>query len=952
VEADFTRTLEPGEYRLIVLPETVSARQLTLLERVKESLSYQGHGPHLLPVGPRRLAHRWQEDEGRPADVFQFSLPARADVSIYLNEEMHGDVFRIDGGPEKVAYVPPKRNFEGALEAGEYELRVRSLRVNNHVDYQVGVATRQLVAGQSRQVEVPSSVAVAVGAGLRLAELTSFGSADVRARLIDSGGRVVAFSDDRPGDWNFLLTERLPAGDYRLRLDPVGTGKTSTEVTLKHPEERQGETLRVPGAEELDPGRGVTTYPLELPAGAEALVLAAASSESIGISLERAEGDHWSTVVTRVGRDVRIEMPLSGIPSPLSSPSSSSSSSSSSSPPPLSESPPPPASYRLRVWSLDQRGNPLRLQTAAGPVTRISEADMTKGVELESFGDAAIAFVAVNLERPGCFTLASEDGIRFAGAAGEVASPVDGPVPASGEQLFLTAVLDSSRRLQARRLILEPGAEPMLVQLPAGGQASCDVSPGAGALLVETRAVVGDPGLAVAEPGEILTTRPAVTSHAALTVSLAAERPVVSAWSGDGSTALELRLQAWRFPLPEAAEAASWGLLDGEIGADARVFELPPGDKRLRLVLAPSVVVAVAEGDRVTSVHWADRGTREEVLETSASRLFFFRLGEFGGFRVEILPVDERLRLRPLRLGRPFERRLSRAGTLRLPVAAVGRDDVRLRVWGVEEATLLGADGSIVRGTDLAAPAEGGTLLLRHRPSQEPGVVLAWLERPGQEGEDVWGEADTVAERVELPAAIELDGNLQAFELAGEAARVIHLRSSTPLVVRLEDATGETRVEVHPSSSELDAFVPAGTARLVVRALGGGRLDGTVELTSSPVIAVGEGLGPEILLAAGETRLFSFRVAKAGSVGLGVRADADVVETVLLDASGRPLGRGVVQMHHLEPGDYLLQIHSPAGAEPLGARPIVIGLERPATTPPEEVVRGYLGMARRDAGEG
>ena len=62
---------------------------------------------------------------------------------------------------------------------------------------------------------------------------------------------------------------------------------------------------------------------------------------------------------------------------------------------------------------------------------------------------------------------------------------------------------------------------------------------------------------------------------------------------------------------------------------------------------------------------------------------------------------------------------------------------------------------------------------------------------------------------------------------------------------------------------------------------------------------------------------------------------------------GEILGRDVVQMHDLAPGDYLLVARlSPAG-ETVRARPAVVGLEKPPPGPPEDVVRRYLAMEGR-----
>jgi hypothetical protein len=154
-------------------------------------------------------------------------------------------------------------------------------------------------------------------------------------------------------------------------------------------------------------------------------------------------------------------------------------------------------------------------------------------------------------------------------------------------------------------------------------------------------------------------------------------------------------------------------------------------------------------------------------------------------------------------------------------------------------------------------------------------------------------------------------------------------------------------VEVHPEGAHLDVYLPAGVTRLALRALGGDQLSGSVELTHSTVVEIGEGLGPEILLAAGETRVFSFRVERPGQVGAGVRASAEVVETALLNRDGEKLGGGVVAMAELEVGEYLLSLTLPADAPPVTARPVVVGLERPDTGPPAEEVRKYLKLARQ-----
>ena len=140
-------------------------------------------------------------------------------------------------------------------------------------------------------------------------------------------------------------------------------------------------------------------------------------------------------------------------------------------------------------------------------------------------------------------------------------------------------------------------------------------------------------------------------------------------------------------------------------------------------------------------------------------------------------------------------------------------------------------------------------------------------------------------------------------------------------------------------------MLAGGAGELVVRSIAGASAE--LELTATPITTVGEGLGPEVLLAPGSGHAFRFTVTETAKVGVGVRAEHDTVDCELLTADGAPLGSGVVQLHELEPADYLLLIHLPVDGEPVRARPAVVGIERPPTGPPDEVVRDYLSRERR-----
>jgi hypothetical protein len=90
----------------------------------------------------------------------------------------------------------------------------------------------------------------------------SDGFADVRARLTDAAGRVVAANDDRPDDWNFRLSTRLEPGRYALRVTAVDGGVAYSEegpldsvtVSMRAPEEVAGPALRERAPGDVPPG--------------------------------------------------------------------------------------------------------------------------------------------------------------------------------------------------------------------------------------------------------------------------------------------------------------------------------------------------------------------------------------------------------------------------------------------------------------------------------------------------------------------------------------------------------------------------------------------------------------------------------------------------------------------------------------------------------------------------
>jgi hypothetical protein len=990
--ADIRRHFDPGAYRLVTLPEPVTTRRLTLLERVPPPLKFQGHGPHELPLA-KRVQHTWMEpaaEAQRTPDMWQFTVPAPIDVAIDLTGEMQGTLSQVDadGQLTAVAPVPPSRGWKGTLKSGRYRLDVQCVRTNNRAPYEVTVWPRQMVAGLDRAIEPPADIPISVGQE-SLIQLSSFGPRDVRALLYDAAGHLVASNDDGPDDWNFQIQSRLPSGTYTLHVDPVGTasvtptpagyaqpqrhhlkkrkrwtqsgGQSGAEggsvptpkseelppegteataaatvsaessiVSMRNLEEVEQPALSLPAKVAVDLNDVVHLYPLQFAKTTSGvLAVAASSAEGVGVAVEaRSSASIWRTAATASGRLARFELPFDSTTE----------------------------TYRLRMWSPGGRPTTVRLRAAAAMPRPATEQRLQAGVGLSAVAgiDPAIGVGAVRLDRPGVLRLSRK------ARAVRVCSVVDTPCAAAPNDLVaaettLWLVTDlrksgDKKTIAASRLILPPGAQQTVqLEVSGGRPLTCDLlEPKGGPVLAIATSMGGQPGIRLTDrqdAGNITDSDAgmAVGLWSAAAAALSLQHPAAVVWKATGDAPIAVRLQQLSYA-PPAAEPKAWGTWDASItGITDRAFDLPEGAKRLHLALGGSTVAVLSAGDQVASLHWLGNMPFEETAETSATRLTILHTRDTEDrFRVEVLPLGSAAISTAVSPGAPYENAMLGAGMIRLGVTAGESDPERpftLHVRGANaQPTFVGADGRISRGVDVPA-GSSGTLLIRH----DSGLLLAWIDRPGEEALGLWGRVPLPQEgTLEPPAVVQLKGTVESLRFEPKQPVMLHLRTSTPLITLLKRGEAVPEVEVHAAVTVLDAYLSAEPTLLGLRAPAGGTLTGTAEVTASPVTPISEGLGPETLLAAGDTSLFSFTVTREGPVGIGVRANPDVVDCTLLDSAGRALGSGTVQMPTLKPGTYLLALHAPTATGPVQARPALAGVVLPGTGPPEDVIRRYM----------
>jgi hypothetical protein len=916
---DLTRDLWPGRYRLVVQPQPLPGRMLTLVEQIKPAPELAGHGPHPLPLDGTAAALRWEEPaEGaeRLPDVWTFTLAGDADVTLTLGDLMQGTLKR---DADAVADVTFRQPWHGVLKAGRYRLETTAIRSNNRLDYTVTAEVRQLIAGLDRAVTAPTQLPVSLG-GNQLIELSSFGGGEVRASLIDASGAVVARSGARSDDWNFNISARLPPGPYVLKLDPVGSEKAETTVRLRQLAEVADAPLAAAGERDLTDGL-LHSIPLDLKAEDGPLLVAAArSADAVGLSLERQAGDgSWVTVGAAAGRAAHLAVPRDAATN---------------------------AAYRLQVWSMDHSRAPITLAVRTAAPALVSEQALAAGVTLTAIPgiEPPLAVAAAKLDKPGLFRLdpLSPSLSWSAASDGRALQHGSEVVVAGGTALWF---LDDATAgpVKAKRVVPD-AREPLALTLPEGETAALPLADdGRGPRLWVVESRVGQPGITVGPQGGAIDAR----VSAALVGAAAAVLPdagdasgaVVRLWRADGGAEMPLTLRQMSF-VKAARDSLGWGMTDRAIDAGAaQQLELPKGLKRLRLALPPQTAAALLTDGRVERTLWSGAQAIAETLDTAADHLLLLNAAAETA-HASILASSTTYGPGALTLARGVMLRptLPTSGTLRVEIrlaeAERGKGLVLHLSGAVEDALLLQRAGRTRQGKTMTVD-DDGVLLLRHGS----GLVTAWLDNGD---ERAWLEAARAAPAQAVPATLPLSGAEAVWHFDTETPALLHLSTASPAVSGALRPGAAPDLTVWPQGVNLHLFLAPGAPSLLgLRPLQDGALTGTARLSRSDMVPIIEGLGPKLRLAPGDARLFGFNVTEAGPIGVGVRGEADSARVRLLDATGKMLAEGAVAMADLAAGRYFLLVENRSDAAATELQPALVGASKPDRSPPEEIKRQY-----------
>ncbi len=956
--------LEAGVYRLVVMPTAVAGRLLVnAVAPAVQPATLEGHGPHPLALNGQQT-YRWLEptgeNEARAPDQWTFALTGETDLRLSITEGMRGELQRLDaaGQWQSAGRLSDRKAYRGRVPAGQYRLLAEALGRNNRLDYTLGAWTEQLQPDQPRLIdELPAKIPLSVAED-RVVEIASLGRRDVRATLRDAGGRTLARNDDRADGWDFLISRQLKAGRYELTVEEVnferdggdseaepdeatepsgeaedeGTAEemTAADDSTAKPAVRDGNrndsldekavwvALRLPGAAaaptlppsgdiELADG-GVRIFPLADSGAAGCRLFAARSAGELTLALEEQEsGGGWRVLDTASGRSAWLALL------------------------PANRGP----ARRLRVWGSDGGRAPILLQTRAlsvqpQPLGKAIAWERIAGIE-PPLGVALVELPAARAVR----LPATDPTLRGASRPGDVlqAAPDDTLIPQS-RQLWLLKPVSTDETL-ALAPVTPTGTATVQLTVPAGRAARLPPAPAEKdkPTFWQAESRLGQPGIDAGNGMGVAADRSAV--------ALAGSAEDVRLWRADApdeALPVALRRRDLRLAIPETADFGMNGI---QLAAgEARRLRLPAGHKRLRLDLPARTAAVLGWGDSKPLTLWTGDRALSYGLDPETETLLLANLGESSApvsWSLAPLPAAP-ARLTPDTLFRRFE---PTAGILLLQ--AEGRAGLELIVRGREaSATVLDADGSVRRGDriPLAGPAYA---LLEHGP----GLLAAWLAGAGS---DPWPRVS--AEPVRVPAVLALRGPAQALQVEFDRPVMLYGRGSAPLLAGVRRDGRTATPALYPEGARFAYNLPPGRSELLVMAAQEGDLAGVLELQASEVQPIGEGLGQPSLLSPGSARLFGFRVARTGPVGIGVQATPDVVTSRLLNEQGELIGEGVVQMPRLTAGNYVLEVTAPPTGSPVQIRPAVVGIEPPAAGPPPEIRQQFRGWLNERTPQG
>ncbi len=946
------RSFEPGTYFYYSLPEAVESRRVTELKLVENPLQLEGKGPHPLSFN-QEVEHTWREEEGRPPDVYVLDVPDPADATVYLAEDMQADVYKCNFGArtscppllsgqnaqvpmERIAWIRGgmPREFD-EWPPGRYVFHVRGIEESDYLPYTLLVDTDDLLTGVPQTVQnLPASLTVKVGED-SLVDVFSYGRTDVKASLWQ-GEQRIAWNDDMADDWNFLISQNIQAGTYRLRLEQVGSAPVKEcVVNMAKRSELELEAQNIPFTVTPELDRDVISIPFTISPKEQLLHVSASGGGTVTLAvmkdrrtLTECEGDLFLPVADDT-------------------------------------------TYTLRVWRTGQSTGELTVQAESVAFER---KDLSSGAQpLKMSSDSITAFklthadnMSYRVQQRGAGTLSfsprleqpfqkvenmpivmdNRTGwlVHLPGHLRNAGAPAGGGRLESGDStLHIVPFALSQDGLD----VVELGRYP----LPFDFEQTRDAP-----MLVDVESTGAQIGAMVSSNGYDLS-----RLFSWFGMDMKPSR-TVTAVPGQGhyrgkiwSTKLKpvqgrIRLKTRSFPVTQA-----WQWKDGfrveeslKPGA-SHTISLDAMPHSLNLLLSKGLSAFVWQGEQAVSMLSAASGNAQHSVNVESGRLFVLNTGS----QPALYRIEETLRspmIQTLDEKQGFEDVLASSRKVLLTIAKTGKP---VFVAGDEvESRFLQDDGQLVAGEKRRLPHIG---TVRHYPPATgilelrcgAGYVRVWQSTAEMPQQHFPGPVPQLSAEAYQQKGGELKNCPQTLTFAVDEPTYIIAHATAPGITSLlnQDRVLAVSVSSQRSGRQLEYFLKPGEYDLYTRPLAGLRQEGLLTIQNIlPDTLDRPSEQGNRLIQANETQVYRFTVTADAKVGVGVHTQSDRLETQLLDSDFTLISNGPLIIEDLKAGEYIFTVKSiDSDAQPVQYRPVLYGHRGSRQGIPPEVLEKYQG---------
>lgn len=821
------------------------------------------------------------------------------------------------GTPGAPRYEPPKAqvyvNQPGgqalSLAAGRYKLVAEHSRADVDVSYRLYLRSDLLAPGIARDAAAPGTLAVRVPSE-GILRLRSRGESDVRCRLFNSAGKLVAESGSVGDDWNCAFAEPLPAGDYRLDLESETLDSVLTHVGVAMPKLEAA----VPVAEGAQLKISTPVIALSVPE-AQGDVVQEVSLVSAG-GVFSCDVSNPQGVIARKSGVKDCSFLLRGKGDRLT----------------------------VRAWLVER--------AATGPVP-VTAHFATKAVEP---GQSSVGKSATS-------QAIARDG-RYATSAGVFCLPETkkGVLEPCGPEVSLekgTVVFAALSAKDAKlpldeipfKVTEKPAVERMRLDAKPFIQASRSSDPA-----VHLLRVTGLSGESSAPACGIAGGARAVRETDCFAASGRAEESIERTWiAGEAGEVEVARLAvpkaAGSTPLAAGRQSLTWQTAPG-------LFVPPSTPARVELTLPPETwAIQLGTDGKAVDLCPPEKDVARCVLATRGGEILLW--GEERRAEASVILGEATARAR-LTAGL-YESAPRVVGFVTLDVPASDKPR-RLEVEGARSCSTRLADGTRWAGCTASVPANmAAELLVAHdarpfravahaadgfldgvfplmaaeatTPTAPPAILPMGRAVPmvGGQGWTQWSLS------VDKPTVVHVRGDSGVCGLVGKP-----ILYDDPAKSKTAPAPAVVAADGLGAGCELHRLLSPGAWRIVARPFAGQPLTGSLSWTQSEVERLSEGPGGERWIDAGQARLFQFTLASAGRVGIGLQQPAETLACSVRDTSQALLADGCQQFLKLDAGAYLLEVRAPAGTRPTRFKPVVVGLSGAKMDVPEEYLKDFF----------